>query len=75
MAIALQNQIFLKMSFDKDSAGVPLVQPQKKTTQVNIGIAVGIVIFFVVVGLVLWGIVRNPEETRSDVHEKVQQSK
>jgi len=60
------------MAFDKDTPELPLVQPQKKTTQVNIGIVVGVVIFFIIVGVVLWKVVQNPEKTRSDVHEEVQ---
>lgn len=60
------------MSFDHNST-FPLVQPRKRTTQVNIGIAVGVVIFFAVVGGILWSIMRNPEKTRSDRYEQVQE--
>lgn len=63
------------MAFDKESAGLPLVQPQKKTTQVNIGIVVAVMVFFTVVGIVLWNISRHPEKTRNDVHQEIQQSK
>ncbi len=63
------------MAFDKDSAEQPLVQPQKKTTQVNMGMVVAIAIFFTIVGIVLWNVSRHPEETRNDVHQDIRQSK
>ena len=35
------------MGFDKNSPQ-PLVQPQKRTTKVNIGMVIGILVFFVI---------------------------
>ena len=43
------------MSIDKDSTGLPEVNPRRRTTQVNFSIVVGVAIFFAVTfGLVWW---------------------
>ncbi len=50
------------MGFDKDS-NLPLVNPQKRTTKVNFGIVVGIVIFLLgTAGVVIW-YSNNPPHT------------
>jgi hypothetical protein len=42
------------MSIEKDSTGLPEVNVHKRTTKVNLSMIVGIVIFFVAMGAVLW---------------------
>lgn len=46
------------MSLEKNSTGMPEVNVHKRTTQVNLSIIVGVVIFFAAMGGVvfwLWG--------------------
>lgn len=59
------------MSFDPQT-NLPLMQPRKKTTQVNIGVVVAVLVFFAIVGGVLWAVVRNPVSTREERYEKAQ---
>jgi hypothetical protein len=42
------------MGFDPNSAGKPLVNVHKKTTQVNLWMVVGVVVFFIVGTAVLF---------------------
>lgn len=41
------------MGFDKDQPG-PLVEPEKRTTKVNIWMALAILLFFLIAGLVVF---------------------
>lgn len=49
------------MSFDQNS-DLPLIQPHKRTTKVNFGIVVGVLLFFVIGGAFLLWFQRNPDE-------------
>lgn len=49
------------MGFDQNS-DLPLIQPRKRTTKVNIGMVIGVLLFFVIGGVVLAWFYRNPEE-------------
>jgi hypothetical protein len=40
------------MGFDKNDAG-PVIQPAKKETKINIGMAVGVLIFFIIGGIAI----------------------
>jgi hypothetical protein len=43
------------MSIEKESSGVPEVNVHRRTTKVNIGIVVGVALFFAAMfGLLLW---------------------
>jgi hypothetical protein len=42
------------MSIEKESTGLPEVNVHKRTTKVNLSIIVGVVIFFVTMGAVVW---------------------
>ena len=43
------------MSIDKESSGVPEVNPHRSTTKVNFGIIFGVILFFVAMGgVVAW---------------------
>ena len=42
------------MGFDANSAGQPIVNVHKKTTQVNLWMVVGVVIFFVISAAVMF---------------------
>ena len=49
------------MAFDQNS-DLPVLQPQKRTTKVNFGIVIGVLLFFVIAGAVLFWFARNPSE-------------
>jgi len=53
------------MGFDDNSAGQPLVNVHKKTTQVNLWMVVGVIVFFVVSASVLFSVSRRhgPDES------------
>jgi hypothetical protein len=43
------------MSIEKESSGIPEVNVSKRTTKVNLGIIVGVLVFLAIsVGVVLW---------------------
>ncbi len=43
------------MSIEKESSGIPEVNVSKRTTKVNLGMIIGILIFLAIsVGVVLW---------------------
>lgn len=50
-----------EMSFDQNS-DLPLIQPHKRTTKVNFAIVVGVLLFFVITGAVLFWFHRNPDQ-------------
>jgi hypothetical protein len=41
------------MAFDKDDSR-PLVDPERRTTKVNVAMVIALIAFFVVAGLVVW---------------------
>lgn len=47
------------MGFDKNDPR-PVVNPAKRTTKVNVAIIVGVVVFFLVAGLVVWALWADP---------------
>jgi hypothetical protein len=48
------------MSIDKNSDGVPEVNLARRTTKVNLGVIVGVVIFFVAMGgVVVWFVINR----------------
>lgn len=61
------------MGFDKHSDG-PIVNPHKKTTQVNIWMVIGIVVFFLITGLLMARFVLNPNGPTRDVMIKQAES-
>lgn len=57
------------MSFDKNpSSPDQIVDPKKKTTKVNIGLAIGVLLFFVIGAFAFaWVINRPPQEPPTPV--------
>lgn len=49
------------MGFDPQNAEQPLVNPHKRTTQVNIGVAIGVLVFILLSSLYLVHKARHPE--------------
>lgn len=63
------------MGFDKNDSRPIEVTTQKNTTKVNIGVIIGVLIFFVfAVGAVVW-IWQHPHENAEDVQQKVDNAK
>lgn len=58
------------MGFDKDS-DQPIVNPRKKTTQFNIWMAISIVIFLLIMGLVVYRLRQNSTPAVQDLQENV----
>jgi peptidoglycan/LPS O-acetylase OafA/YrhL len=55
------------MSFDKNHQSPDkLVDTHKRTTKVNLGVVIGVVLFFVIGGIVLWSVLRNPPQTPAE---------
>jgi hypothetical protein len=48
------------MAFDKQTEGEPLVHVEKRTTKVNIWVAVGVLVFLLLAALALVHIHHNP---------------
>ena len=48
-----------------------VVNVSKRTTKVNIGMVIGVVLFFVVCAVMVAWIWRHPRETTNSVHEEV----
>lgn len=61
------------MGFDEQNKNEPIIQPHKKTTQVNIAIAIAVIVFIAITGVVLWVIASNPEETRTEMHQEIKE--
>ncbi len=47
------------MGFDKDDTR-PVMDVQKRTTKVNISMVIGVLLFFIVAGIVVWALVIRP---------------
>ncbi|HKB90117.1 MAG TPA: hypothetical protein VKC60_06325 [Opitutaceae bacterium] len=60
----------ITMGFDKDS-NLPVVNPTKKTTQVNLYMAVAIVVFFVLTAYVIWRVSKHPPQKPAEVTQPV----
>src|SRR5688572_28266049 len=64
-AVPLNPQPFASMGFDKDDTQ-PVVNTSKRTTKVNISMAIGILVFFAVAGLVLRALYIRPAAAGAD---------
>lgn len=58
------------MSFDKDSSE-PVMNVHRRTTQVNLSMTAGVLLFLIVCGVLIWWYARDPGETADDVHREV----
>ena len=47
------------MSIDKESTGMPEVDLHRRTTKVNVGVALGVVVFLVIAALVVFWFARH----------------
>ncbi|WP_158277468.1 hypothetical protein [Opitutus sp. ER46] len=48
------------MSIDKESNGLPQIDPHRSTTKVNFGVIAGVLVFlFLAVGGIIWLAARN----------------
>jgi len=48
-------RLFIIMSIDKNSSGLPEVNIHKRTTKVNLGVIVGVLVFLVItISMVFW---------------------
>ena len=47
------------MAIDKESSGIPEVNPRKRTTKVNFVIIIAVGLFYVAMALVAWWIARK----------------
>ncbi|HYD83365.1 MAG TPA: hypothetical protein VEA63_04920 [Opitutus sp.] len=47
------------MGFDKDDTR-PVVDVEKRTTKVNISMVIGVIVFFIVTGIVVWALFIRP---------------
>jgi hypothetical protein len=54
-----ENRTRIRMGFDKDDES-PLIHPERRATKVNLWMIVGILMFFVAAGVVVWYLARNP---------------
>lgn len=54
------------MGFDKDDTQ-PVMNVKRRTTKVNIGIAIAVIAFFVIAGVILWSLSENPEQSQTEV--------
>lgn len=55
------------MSFDKDHQSPDqLVDPHKRTTKVNIGVVIGALIFFILMGIFVWRVAKNPPQNPAE---------
>ena len=62
------------MGFDKDQPG-PIVQPARKTTQVNFWMVIAIVIFFVAGGVAIGWFHRHPREVSTKVSQQMESNR
>jgi hypothetical protein len=62
------------MGFDANSAGQPIVNVHKKTTQVNLWMVVGVAVFFIVGAAVLFWLSNRhgPDEQHTTPQEEQQ---
>jgi large-conductance mechanosensitive channel len=58
------------MGFDPQNEDQPLVDVGKRTTKVNVGVVVGVVVFLLIAAIVMFIFVRSPAETRNEMHEE-----
>ena len=58
------------MAFDQNQSG-PVVEPAKKTTQVNLWMALAVIIFFLCGGLAIRWFHRHPREITHDVNQQM----
>ncbi len=54
------------MGFDKNTQGQPIVKPEKATTQVNIWVVIGTLVFVLLGILTLVHVHRNPPQDTHD---------
>ena len=54
------------MGFDKDDTS-PIVNTERRTTKVNVWMAVGIVAFFIIAAVVVWALWADPSTSRDAV--------
>jgi hypothetical protein len=54
------------MAFDKNTAGQPIIQADKRTTKVNIWVVVGVLVFLLLGVLTLVHVRNNPPMTTHD---------
>ena len=59
------------MGFDQNQPG-PVVEPAKKTTQVNLWMALAVIIFFLCGALTIGWFHRHPREITHSVHQQMQ---
>lgn len=51
------------MSFDKDHQSPDqLVDPSKRTTKVNVAVAIGVLIFLTAMAVFVWRVAKNPPQ-------------
>jgi len=60
------------MAFDKQTAGQPIIQPEKRTTQVNVWVVVGVAVFLLLGALALVHVYHNPPQ---DTHDSLPAAK
>jgi hypothetical protein len=53
------------MGFDKDDPR-PIINVEKRTTKVNIWMVVGILVFFVAAGVVVWALFLHPSSSTTE---------
>ena len=54
------------MAFDKNTEGQPIVKPEKATTQVNIWVVIGTLVFVLLGVLTLVHVYHNPPQDAHD---------
>lgn len=55
------------MSFDKNHESPDrIVDPHKRTTKVNFGVVVGVIVFFVAMGIFVWNVAQDPPQSPSE---------
>lgn len=59
------------MGFDQNDPRPTSLTTHKKTTKVNIGVVVGVIVFFAVAGVFLFLVGLNPNKNSSELHEKM----
>jgi hypothetical protein len=58
------------MSFDKDHQSPDkIVDTHKRTTKVNFGVALGVLLFLILTATVVWKVSRNPPQTPAEAVE------
>ncbi|MBW8780430.1 MAG: hypothetical protein JF599_00875 [Verrucomicrobia bacterium] len=54
------------MAFDSHNQN-PSVNPRKRTTKVNVGMVIGILLFFILTGWVIWRVAHRPPQSPADI--------